>query len=427
MTIGIAGARPKVDGLQRITSASDTFARAESIAQTLGVTRLANITGLDRIGIPTYSAIVPRSDDLISVYTGKGMRSIDAKVGALMEAIERQVILRTRLPFVQGSYRQLRVVRNIVDPASLNEPLQADYSETGTYSWVFGSDIVSGEQVLVPAKFAGYIWADVPHPSCFSESSTNGVASGNCREEAICHALCELIERDSWSLAELGAHFLPCARRAFASGSFFEAGPDDFEMFPALELTDEPLLDLFHRASLFPVLHDITSELGIPTVFAAVPDDYLPGFPMVHCGLGAHPDARVAARRALAEAAQSRCVDIQGVREDILPPGAAAPVFNLHTRRVSAIDPHAWFLGRSARLRSLGAIPSAIHDDICLDIQHMVSSLVSHGLEQVIVADFSAADDVFAVVRVIVPGLESWAINRGRLGRRALEFWRNHA
>src|SRR5271165_1964703 len=105
---GTASACLKVDGLQRIASAAATFERVKASAQALGVTRLADITGLDRIGIPTYSAIVPQSDDAMSVYTGKGLRPIDAKVGALMEAIERQVILKTRLPLIQGSYRQLK-------------------------------------------------------------------------------------------------------------------------------------------------------------------------------------------------------------------------------------------------------------------------------------------------------------------------------
>src|SRR4051812_35793876 len=54
-----------------------------------GVTRLADITGLDRIGIPVYSAVVPRSHDTISVYGGKGARPLDAKVSAAMEALER--------------------------------------------------------------------------------------------------------------------------------------------------------------------------------------------------------------------------------------------------------------------------------------------------------------------------------------------------
>ena len=59
--------------------------------------------------------------------------------------------------------------------------------------------------------------------------------------------------------------------------------------------------------------------LGIPAIFAAAADEHIPGFPMAHSGLGAHPDVEVALRRALTELAQSRCVDIQGVREDLLP------------------------------------------------------------------------------------------------------------
>ena len=33
-------------------------------------------------------------------------------------------------------------------------------------------------------------------------SNTNGLASGNNLEEAILHAMCEVIERDAWSICE---------------------------------------------------------------------------------------------------------------------------------------------------------------------------------------------------------------------------------
>ncbi len=84
---------PKIAGTQRTLHAEDTLHRVHEAARTLGVTRLADITGLDHVGIPTYNAVVPASADAISVYTGKGLRPVDAKVGALMEAIERQTIL----------------------------------------------------------------------------------------------------------------------------------------------------------------------------------------------------------------------------------------------------------------------------------------------------------------------------------------------
>ena len=41
------------------------------------------------------------------------------------------------------------------------------------------------------------------------------------------------------------------------------------------------------------------SDIGVPAILVAVADELLPEFPMVHCGVGAHPDARIALQRAL--------------------------------------------------------------------------------------------------------------------------------
>jgi YcaO-like protein with predicted kinase domain len=146
----------KVPGTQRTVAAEETFARAQPVAKSLGVTRLADITGLDRVGIPTWSAIVPDSDDGLSVYNGKGLRAIDAKTGALMEAIERQTALKTRLPLMVGSFQKLQTGRAALDPQALHEIPAPDYSETRTYAWVRGRDLIAQRDVLVPAQFAGY-------------------------------------------------------------------------------------------------------------------------------------------------------------------------------------------------------------------------------------------------------------------------------
>lgn len=361
------------------------------------------------------------------MYTGKGLHPIDAKAGALMEAIERQTALNARLPLVEGSFLELGREHAVLNPQSVMERVRDDYSEERTYSWVAGHDLISQEAILVPAKLAGYLWRDVPHPSCFEISTSNGLAAGNCREEAICQALCELIERDSWTLSEIGAHTLPWARhQVIFPGSMVDI-QDDFEFYPCVEVEDEPALDLFRAANLDVVLHDITSDLGIPTIFATVADEFLPGFPMVHSGIGAHPDARVAVRRAITEAAQSRCVDIQGVREDLMPPEVAPTDLNLHTRRVSAINRKMWFLGQSRQKRRLSDLPSAVYDTVDGDLCYLCSRLVERGLKQIIIVDFLPPNAPFAVVRVIVPGLESWAINHGRVGQRALEFWKTNA
>src|ERR1700722_2598642 len=289
----------KVDGIDRLVPAAETVVSAAAIAESYGVTRLADITGLDRVGIPVYSSVVPDSDDNLSVYNGKGIRPVDAKAGALMEAIERQTALKTRLPIVEDSFSNLRNSRCVLDPGSNNQELAPNYSQDSVYSWVEGQDIVSEEPCWIPAKLAGYYWHDVPHPACFLLTDTNGLASGNCREEAICHALCELAERDAWTMVELGAHQMPRERRAFALGMEAKDGPDDLEMFPCVDLGSNELLMKFWHAGLVPSVRDITSSMGVPAFFASVTDESITGYPMAQSGLGAHPNAEVAARRAL--------------------------------------------------------------------------------------------------------------------------------
>jgi YcaO-like protein with predicted kinase domain len=416
----------KVDGIERLVPAAETLVRVGKVAESLGVTRLADITGLDRIGIPVYSSVVPDSADALSVYNGKGARPIDAKAGALMEAIERQTALKTRLPFVEGSFSNLRERKRVLDPGRINQELAPSYSKDRIYSWSEGHDIVSDEPCLVPTKFAGYFWDDVPHPACFVLTNTNGLASGNCREEAVCHALCELAERDAWTMVELGAHHMPRERRSLALGVDAKDGADDLEMFPCVDLGSDELLQKFWQAGLCPVVRDITSSLGVLSFFASVADESITGYPMAHSGLGAHPNAAVAVRRALVELAQSRCVDIQAVREDILPPDAVAERFALHTRRINIINRDSWYFGRSRRLRKLSDVPSHRFTTIEEDLQFLVQRFATCGLDQIIVIDFTPNLTTHSVVRVIVPGIESWALDHGRLGHRAVEFWKQH-
>jgi ribosomal protein S12 methylthiotransferase accessory factor len=417
----------KVPGTQRVIPAEETIERVYPAARSLGVTRLADITGLDRVGVPTYSAMVPRSKDGLSVSTGKGLRPAEAKAGALMEAIERQTAISTRPPLIQGSFEELRRQFPILDPRDTKELLLEDYDSSRNYFWVRGVDLVSDSSILVPAHMAGLVWDDVPGGPFRDHLTSNGLSSGNVREEAICQGLCELIERDAWTLADLGAHLIPWARRQMLDPATADHGPDDFELFPSLTSVGSPAAQQFEAAGLSPIVHDITSDIGIPTIFAVVPDEGLPGFPMVHGGVGTHPDVRVAVTRALTEAAQSRCVDIQGVREDLMPPGFESTALSLHTRRVVGINRNLWFLGESKEPRSLSRIPSTSFDDVRLELDYIVARLLLRKISRIIVVDLSPPNAPFAVVRVIVPDLESASVTRGRLGYRAMQFWRKNA
>ncbi len=416
---------------ERAVSAEETFARAVKIAAAKGVTRVSDITGLDRLGIPVFTAVVPQSDDVLTVYNGKGHLPIDARTGALMESIERQTALYTDAELVSGSYAQLRQSNpRAIDPLLFNSRMRDDYGEQQSYLWMQGYDLLAEEAVLVPAALGGFGPRFAGDGSPFAGYSSNGLASGNCLEEAVCHALCELVERDAWTLAELRSRWIPRARREAAG----EDGPDaadDCEACPRIDLTAAghpigELMEKFERAALRLVVRDISSDFGLACVIASAVDDCTPGFPQAHSGLGAHPSPHIAVIRALTELAQSRAVDIQGVREDILAADAEPKEYERHTQRLRKVDHNHWMLRDEGRQVRLADMPSVNHDDIADDIGWILSRLKANGISRVIVVDLREPGG-FAVVRVIVPGLEYWILDQGKLGGRALEFWKRHA
>ncbi len=407
--------------------------RARPLAERFGVTRVTDITGLDRLRIPVYTAVVPRSADFISIYNGKGMHREDAHAGALAEAIERQSVLRARPPFISASSAELRKEIRIIEPSEILTSLSPVWSEGRVYEWVEGHDLLSGQATWVPAAAAGYCWRDLPGGSPFRRTTTHGLAAGNCLEEAVSQALCELVERDAWTLAELGSYWRPRALAECKLGRDPENDfLDDFERYPCIDFSGMSgsvghILNRFHRAGLRPIVRDISNDLGIPTVLAAVADDDVPGFPQAHMGVGSHPDLEVAAARALTEAAQSRCGDIQGVREDLAPAegdGDAAGVA-IHTRRVKFVDRRRWLHRESSSKRSWLDIDQHRNADILADIHLLLERLRRAGIRQVVMVDFSPPDSGFSVVRLLAPGAEMWIADHGRLGRRAAAYWRS--
>jgi len=415
-------------GTHRIMSPEETFERIRPVADAIGVTRLADITGLDRIGIPVYSAIVPRSNDIVSVYNGKGTRLVDAKVGAVMEAIERYAAWTVERPQIIGSYEELRQSRTVLDPREIVVNIRDDYSDRTEIGWLEGFDLLRQERILVPFYAAAYFQnaADCGH-LCYSATSTNGLASGNTVEEAICHALCEIIERDAWSLAELASRVVPNYLRE--SGSHLPEGDlaDDLERYSCIDsdtIEGKPreLLELCRKAGMRVLLRDMTADTRIATILCTIADDLHDKLSPVHAGMGTHPDAVVALTRAITEAAQARAVDIQGLREDITMADEAVDRALLHSRRVVKVDGSTFYQTASNRTISFSEVCSSTHSNILDDIRQMLEAVQKAGCKRAIVVDFSRPELKASIVRVIVPGMESWAALRGRLGDRATRW-----
>jgi ribosomal protein S12 methylthiotransferase accessory factor len=411
-------------GVHRVIPPSETLRRIRPLARQAGVTRLADITGLDRIGISTFSAVVPKSRDLLSVYNGKGTTCADAACGALMEAIERHSAIEFRPSTIDGSIRSLRKRHALLDPRRCNVRLDSEFTDATRLAWVEGWDLISPKPVMVPVRAAGYLIGDEFGPPCFDVVSSNGLASGNTLEEAVCHALCELIERDAWTLADLRAHWRPLWEYERRPGP--AEFRDDGAIYPEIDLAQasapiRAMLRRFARAEVSVVVKDITSDLGVPSVMASAAEDG--PVPMAHLGFGTHPDAQVAVSRALSELAQSRVVDIQGVREDLSNPEDDVPAYMHHVKRVEKLDRGSWYYVRTERQRSVQDMGGSEHADILDDIRYMLSRLRRAGIEQAVVVDLTSPGLGIPVVRVLVPGLESWAADHSRIGRRGTAVW----
>ena len=78
-----------VDGTHRSVTPRDTLRRIAPHLGEFGITRVANITGLDRVGIPVYVAVRPNARSL-SVSQGKGVDRDAAKASAIGESVEAQ-------------------------------------------------------------------------------------------------------------------------------------------------------------------------------------------------------------------------------------------------------------------------------------------------------------------------------------------------
>ena len=100
-------------GTHRTNSPDETLARYGPLARQMGITRLGNVTGLDRIGIPVAIAVRPNSRSL-AVSQGKGLALSHAMASALMEAIElfhgENLTARTRVASFQELSAEVRTL-----------------------------------------------------------------------------------------------------------------------------------------------------------------------------------------------------------------------------------------------------------------------------------------------------------------------------
>ena len=423
-------------GTSRIIPPEVTLKKALQICRYIGVTRLADITSMDRLGIPNYSAVLPGTEDYIWVYSGKGTTRKQAKTSALMESIERYSSLpsgnigRAR---IRGTIKELAKSHSLINPDDVIEPLNFQFQEDMIMDFFPGVDLLNEREILVPAPLVLFRYSpSSPAVNPFAYHHTNGLASGNVLEEAICHALCEVIERDASSVSEIRARAIPYHLLKTIENNLKQSGymipnvssdkfVDDYTIYSDVEVSGQQLKSVqelarkFYKSDLPLFIKDITSDIGIPTFAASSIEWISHDYGYLAEGHGTHPDARIALSRAITEVSQTRAANIQGARDDLR---------KIHYGENNTDDKRSWQFIPSNEKIKFSDIKSYCNDDILDDIKLILGSLKSVGISTVAIVDLTNPNINIPVVRAIVPGLETFKITKSIIGWRAKRYFR---
>lgn len=432
----------------RTISPKETLSNMMPIIDTIGITRVSDITQLDRLYVPNYTVTLPGTEDSIWVYSGKGQTKLHAKVSAIMEAVERYSSLSgtgSKI-FVQGTHSELSKSYPVLHPNDVMEPVTEVYHEKeSVLDYLPGYDLLNQEDILVPAQLALSRYCPrLPAVCGFPYSHTNGLASGNVLEEAVCHALCEVIERDAVSISDLCCSSIPYTilKKILLSvvklnhiqdttaKAIDKTFVDDSSLFPDMDISEymefeqlRILVKKFKKGGLPLLIKNITmDDIGIPTFVASCAEWISDTYGLFAKGYGCHPDARIALMRAITEVSQTRVGNIQGSRDD-LKKVKYQSADNIVERKWQFIPAQGDF-NKVHNILKLSQIRTYENRDMFDDIKILLKRLKKAGLKRVIIVQLTDPRINVPVVRAIVPGLETFEVaklftNRITIGSRA--------
>lgn len=292
------------DGTHRVRTLAATWRAfgAPAILRAAGITRVAELTGLDTLGIPVWAAVRPRGRSL-STSQGKGLTPLAARVSAVMESLETfsaEAAAET-CAVRRASYRDLvRRGEPVIDVRALAHPARLRLADP--WRWVRGTVVATRAPIWVPLD-AVTLDCTFTRPPVFDITS-NGLASGNVATEAIVHGLCEVLERD----AEAAWRRMGGDRRLVL----------DTIADPAVRA----LIDRVVAAGSRIALWDLSRGATPCVIGCAIVEDPREAAwrPLgVYQGFGAHLAPEIAIARAITEAAQTRVTYIAGARDDFFP------------------------------------------------------------------------------------------------------------
>lgn len=391
-------------GTHRLRSPEDTFNDYSRFMAQMGITRIANVTGLDRIGVPVCVAIRPNARALASAQ-GKGSTLFAAKTSALMEAIESWHCERIDAPLRFDSHHAMAQAFNVPNLSDLPWRSDATPSQDRPFNWIEAYDIVEDRALWLPFELVSTNFVQAHHYQPSFLQSSNGLASGNHLLEATVHALYEIIERDALALWEL----TPQSQRKNKQVNLNT-------------VNDKELNELIQKLTALGIVvsaWEITSDIGLPVFTATIYEDpdslywrHLPAF----SGHGCHLQPEIALSRAIYEAIQSRATVISGSRDDIFP---------RDYEQSGNKEDHEQAIAKIRFPEPTQVFPKTqlpVGNYFEEDLNTIIQQLKTIGLNSIAMVNLTRADIGIPVVKLVVPGLEPFHTSSYRAGKRAADY-----
>ncbi len=374
----------------RCRTAEHTEAAGRPLMAQLGITQLEDITGLDRLGLPVFLSMRP-GGRAARVHAGKGLTAQDARVGALMEAVECAVAEQAAATatYVQQPLRRLAArLPGTLTLLDFAPRVEARFDPERPVAAVRCTDLLNPQRPLLPAELLMLSAPRDQGPPLFGGGS-NGLAIGNSLNEATLHALLEVLERDAiaMGMAQHQARFVQTST------------------------LPEPVAGHARRWQRLGVqLHvrHLPSEFGLPCIEATLHE---PGHPQLALarGWGLHFDRQVALARAVCEAAQSRAYRLHSRQP------ALAALYGSQRRGDTAAGAHAQtqFLALLAGAHQgidFATLPHGRHADVETALNDVLARLRERGFGHVFrkrMPHAAAARRGLQVVKLVVPRCEN--------------------
>jgi len=357
-TLTLEDAFKKVtDDQDKIMTPEETVRIFKEKAARLGMDILENTMRIDngRLGIPVFFSVCGKDAKAVTgtnKQMGKGATPAQSEASAVMELAERFSFFSFKNNpdhFFTDTFRNVEdralpfdfIARSVHDDNSKEIEIAREFFMDLPFQWTWAFNLTRKKPMLVP-----FDWF-------FMINEFNGPSAGNCKEEAICQGISEIVERHVSSLVSLEKRSVPRIDPRTSTDPL------------VLEM-----LDKYEKNGIRLVVSDFSLDMGIPTVAVLGWDpSTFPEKSEIVWTAGTAPDPNKALSRALTEVAQ------------------LAGDFNSGSNYVASGLPkfqsldEADYIISQDRMVSVQDLPDLSSDNIRIEVERYIETLESRGYD----------------------------------------------